>query len=112
MTAATSEVFPAYALVTASASKSADGKTLYLVAFNKSTRQDIPVEIRVPGVPLLEAKRWAVTGPSLGTTNINAENIKETETAVVTPVSGSTLSPVLPARSMTVFEIQVKSPQQ
>ena len=112
VTASTSEVFPAYALVTASASSSADGKTIYLVAFNKSTQQDIPVEIRVPGVSLLEARRWAVTGPSLGTTNVDAENIKETETGVATPVSGSTLSPVLPARSMTVFEIHTKGQHQ
>ncbi|MGI4787809.1 MAG: GH39 family glycosyl hydrolase, partial [Janthinobacterium lividum] len=108
VTASTSEIFPAYALVTASASSSADGKTIYLVAFNKSTQQDIPIDVHIQGVPLLGARRWAVTGPSLGTTNLDAENIKETETNVVTPISGGILSPVLPARSMTVFEIQTK----
>jgi len=76
VTASSSEVFPAYALVTACASRSADGKMIYLVAFNKSTQQDIPVEVHVQGAHLLEARRWAVTGPSLGTTNLDAENIK------------------------------------
>ena len=106
VSASAGEVFPAYALVTTSASRSVDGKTIYVLAFNKSSQQDIPVEIRVQGAKILGARRWAVTGPSLGSTNVDAENVKETETDVVTPLTGGSLRHVLPAHSMTAFEFQ------
>ena len=106
VTASAGEVFPAYALVTTSASRSADGKTIYVIAFNKSSQQDIPIKIQVQGAKIRTARRWAVTGPSLGSTNVDAENVKETETDVVTPLIGGSLRHVLPAHSMTAFELQ------
>ncbi|MDR3708824.1 MAG: alpha-L-arabinofuranosidase C-terminal domain-containing protein [Capsulimonadaceae bacterium] len=107
LTASTGEIFPAYALVTASASSSARGDTVFVIAFNKSSTTDIPVEINLHGAHIVTAKRWTVTGPSLGATNMQAEVVTEAETNAETMVSKGVVNQVLPAHSMTAFELHV-----
>ncbi len=98
-----------YSLLTCAASRSVDGKTLYLVVFNKSSDRDIETDIRLARASVTAARRWTVTGPSLAATNLDGAKVTETEsdtpTALLNP---SALHHTFPARSMTAFEFALK----
>jgi alpha-N-arabinofuranosidase len=108
ITAETAEALPAYPLVTASSSRSANGKTIYVVVFNKSTDKDIACTVNVAHANAISARRWTVTGPSLASTNVDGPAVAETETAISTPMAHSQLTRSFPAHSMTAFEISVR----
>ena len=55
--------------LTVNASKSRDGKALFLMIVNKNLREPVPCTIEVEGVPIAEAKAWALTGPGCDATN-------------------------------------------
>ncbi|HEX2950206.1 MAG TPA: alpha-L-arabinofuranosidase C-terminal domain-containing protein, partial [Armatimonadota bacterium] len=98
--------YPAYPAITASASRSADGKTVYLIVFNKHHAEDITTTIAVNGLGRrAHIRRWTVTGPSLTETNLAEEAVRETESGVAMQLSPKgTLTHTFPARSMTAFE--------
>jgi alpha-N-arabinofuranosidase len=50
----------AYPLVTSSASISSDGKKLYLIVFNKSANDLIPMDLRLAGFSAAKAQYWEV----------------------------------------------------
>ncbi|HEX2949934.1 MAG TPA: alpha-L-arabinofuranosidase C-terminal domain-containing protein [Armatimonadota bacterium] len=94
--------------LTAAASKSADGKTLYLIVFNKDLAKDIPVQIRLQGLrQVTSVRRWLVNGPNLAALNFEKENVREVESgvAMALPQDGL-LTYTAPAHSMTAIEIQ------
>jgi alpha-N-arabinofuranosidase len=99
--------FPAYAAVTSAASLSADGRTLYVILFNKHHAEDIAAQVEVAGFSVASARAWTVTGPSLEAVNLEQELVREVESgAEVTGVTPSGLRRLLPARSMTAFELR------
>jgi alpha-N-arabinofuranosidase len=67
--------FPAYSLLTATASLSDDGQTLHLVVFNKSADKDISSQIKVAGFNPASAKVWEVNGPSFAAVSGVAETV-------------------------------------
>ncbi|HEX2949183.1 MAG TPA: alpha-L-arabinofuranosidase C-terminal domain-containing protein [Armatimonadota bacterium] len=102
--------FPAYATITSSASLSQDGKTLYLIIFNKHLTEDTRVHIALKGLPgVTSVRRWMVTGPSLASLNLDKEEVREVESGVDMPLpQAGVLSYTAPARSMTAIEIRRK----
>ncbi|HEX2949936.1 MAG TPA: alpha-L-arabinofuranosidase C-terminal domain-containing protein [Armatimonadota bacterium] len=110
VTAYESGHFAAYATVTSSASTSADGKTLYLMVFNKDMTNDTPVQISLKNTrPVTSVRRWMVTGPSLTSTNLTKDEVHEVESGVsmALPKAGM-LSYTAPARSMTAIEVRMQ----
>lgn len=103
----TPEHFPAYAAVTSTASLSSDGKTLYVIVFNKHHADAIATSLNVQGFPAHSARRWTVTGPDLAALNTTTETVRETESGVplAAPVKGLWRQ-TLPPRSMTGFEFR------
>ncbi|HEX2949985.1 MAG TPA: alpha-L-arabinofuranosidase C-terminal domain-containing protein [Armatimonadota bacterium] len=99
------EHFPAYSALTASASRSTDGKKLYLIVFNKDGVNDVTTDILIKGIQATTARRWTVTGPSFDAINLKEELVKETESAISTPIQQGKITYTFPARSMTAFEI-------
>jgi len=51
------------------ASRSRDGQTLFLMVVNKNLREAIACAIEAEGRPVLSARAWALTGPSVDATN-------------------------------------------
>ena len=108
VTASLSETFPAYALLTSSASLSGDGRTLFVIVFNKSTDRDIPATLNVQSARVSGAKVWTVAGPNLECTETGPGQVQETETGADAPVeAGHLLQHVFPARSMTALEFRL-----
>ncbi|MGI4787808.1 MAG: hypothetical protein ACRYFS_03050 [Janthinobacterium lividum] len=113
LSAETRKTFPAYDIITSSASMSRDGKTLYLIVFNKSTTNDVLTTIQLGSFAASSAKRWTVTGPDLACTTTGTGGVSETESGVSTPLSSShSLTRVFLARSMTALELQVAGSHQ
>lgn len=102
--------FGAYETITSSASLSADGKTLYLIIFNKHLTDDTPVQISVKGLaPVTSVRRWMVTGPNLASLNFDKEDVREVESGVNMPLpQAGVMSYTAPARSMTAIEVKLK----
>lgn len=92
--------FPAYSLVTSTATLSEDGNTLYVVVFNKSADDAIDLTINLEDFPADSAKEWQVTGPSL----LSTDGVGETTTARPLTLTGASLTHTLPPRSMTALE--------
>ena len=110
VTASTSAIFPAYPLITSTASLSADGKTIYVIVFNKSTDKDIPVTLDIQNARVADVKRWSVTGPNLECTATGTGNVNQVETGVDTPSASShSITHVFASRSMSALEIHLKS---
>ncbi len=98
--------YPAYSLLTASASLSADRKTLYLMVFNKSEADSIAASISVEGFRASKALLWEVTGPELAAT----QGVQESAHGVPISLKGGSVSAhVFPARSMTAIELSKSS---
>ncbi|MGB2820093.1 MAG: hypothetical protein WBF17_03870, partial [Phycisphaerae bacterium] len=100
---------PPYAALTASASLSDDGGTLYLIVFNKHHAEDIPARIAIADGSAVAARAWTVTGPSLAATNLDRPDVRETVSG--RPVPGAAadgFTHTFPARSMTALEIARK----
>lgn len=102
------ERFPAYAALTAAASRSQDGRTLYVILFNKHHVDDLPVALRLHGATVGTARKWMVTGPSLSSTNLHGEVVRETVSGDPIPLQeDGSLSDILPAHSMTAYELTI-----
>jgi hypothetical protein len=97
---------PAYPLITSAASLSDDGKTLYVVAFNKSTDTDITTDFNLKGFQGRSARLWQVTGPMMET-NIHGIGtaVKETTSGDSVPVKDNHFELTLPAHSMSTIEV-------
>ncbi len=99
--------FGAYAALTAAASLSADGRTLYLVVFNKHSTDAITARVDLQGFGASTARAWTVTGPSLESLNLKEEQVRETVSgATVVGVTPNGFTKTFPAHSMTAIEIQ------
>ncbi len=97
---------PAYKTVTATASLSADGKKLFVVAFNKHHAEPIDLTLKLNGFAARAARRWTVTGPALESVNLAEELVRETESGVaVKKRADGTFLCRLPAHSMSAFEM-------
>jgi len=97
---------PPYAAVTASASLSKDGRTLYLIVFNKHHADDVAARIAVADGSARLARAWCVTGPSLTCTNLEKPEIRETVSGRAVPgVTRKGFAYTFPARSMTALEV-------
>jgi alpha-N-arabinofuranosidase len=91
----------AYPLVTSSASTSSDGKKLYLIVFNKSANDLIPMDMRLAGFSAAKAQYWEVSGPSLDATS----GVSITQTGAPLSLSNATTAThVFPPHSMTAIE--------
>jgi len=100
-----SEAWPAYPALTAAASLAADGKTLFVIVFNRH-REAVPARIPIRGFPAGLARRWTVTGESLVSMNTERDEVRETESGVPTHVSAEgVIACIFPPHSMTAFEI-------
>ncbi|MBL8994252.1 MAG: hypothetical protein JNM63_13000 [Spirochaetia bacterium] len=95
-----------YDLLTASSSVSADGKTLYLIVFNKSPLNAVKTRIDVRGFSGKGARLWTVNAPELESTSDKAEVAKETISGESVKWEGNGLTLVLPAHSMSALEIK------
>ena len=97
---------PPYAVLTASASLSDDGRTLYVIVFNKHHAEDLTARVAVADGSARSARVWTVTGPSLTCTNLQNEEVRETVSGKdVENVKASEFVYTFPARSMTALEI-------
>jgi len=96
---------PAYPALTATASLSGDGRTLYLIVFNKHHAAPIETSIDVSGFPAASARLWTVTGPSLASNNLESEQVKETVSGQPIAVAGGRVTCTFPAHSMTALEL-------
>lgn len=104
-----SNAFPAYPVITASASLSRDGKTLYLIVFNKHHTDAVTTAIDIKDNSLHAAKCWTVTGPNLAATNMEKKEVIEVQanpSAESLKPSGFTYT--FPPRSMNAIEITRK----
>jgi alpha-N-arabinofuranosidase len=97
---ATPPTAPAFNLVTASASLSKDGQTLYVIAFNKSERQAVSTHLNLSGFTAAGAKRWEVNAPSLAALT----GVSETVSGEPLVIEGGSARVTLPAHSMTAIE--------
>lgn len=95
-----------YDLLTASSSVSADGKTLYLIVFNKSPINLIRTKVEVRGFAGKGAKIWTVNAPELESTSDKTEVAKETVSGEALKWEGNGLSLALPPHSMSAVEIK------
>lgn len=100
------EIAPATALLTAAASRSVDGKKLFLIVFNKSPEDAITTSIRIEHFhPAPTIQGHEVNAPGLAA----FDGIKETmfEVRPETRISGesSTFQYTFPAHSMTALEL-------
>ena len=105
----TQERFPAYQVVTASASLAADGQTAYLMVFNKHETDTIPVDIDLRDFAAVSAAFWRVVSPTMAATNSPAgpsEWRADRENGGLEP--GQLQSYLLPPCSMTAFEFRRK----
>jgi alpha-N-arabinofuranosidase len=100
--------FGPYQALTACASRSGKGDTLYVVVFNKHPSADIEATLQVAGSPVSSGRWWRVSGPSLEATNLDQEQVKETvsNAPVPAPVSGR-IPHTFPRLSMTAFEFRL-----
>ncbi len=97
---------PPYAALTAAGSLSDDGRTLYVIVFNKHHADPIAAHVRVADGSAASAKAWCVTGPSLSSLNLDAETVHQTVSgADVAGVNGGGFAWTFPPHSMTAFEI-------
>ncbi|MEI3001642.1 MAG: hypothetical protein V8T86_12220 [Victivallis sp.] len=96
----TQPVFPAYRTLTALASRSADGETLYLVVFNKDPENALKAELKLKNFDAFSGSGVVLTGES-------PETAADTRPrpVTVTPVSGSFVHE-FPAASMTALEFR------
>jgi alpha-N-arabinofuranosidase len=93
--------YPAYALLTSSASISADGQKLYLIVFNKSENDAISTTIHVTQFHAAESRIWEVNGPQLTASS----DVQETKHGDMLPIDGQGLIlHTFPAHSMTAIE--------
>ncbi len=93
--------YAAYSLLTSSASISGNGKTLYLIVFNKSTTDSIAANIQLAGFSAAKARYWEVNGPSLE----SSDGVTETKQGANFDIqSGSAATHQFPAHSMTAIE--------
>jgi alpha-N-arabinofuranosidase len=68
--------FPAVPYLTADASRSADGRTVYLIVINKHQDQAIAASIALKGFIPRGAGMWSTIGPSIDATNeVNPDNV-------------------------------------
>ncbi|MGC8843312.1 MAG: hypothetical protein ACP5QS_05185 [bacterium] len=89
--------------MSAIASKSKDGRRIYVGIINKS--MEGAIETRIEGVKVRKARAYALTGPSVDATNEeNPENVK----VVPLPVKIKRGMPIvnLPPHSLTFIEIE------
>ncbi len=94
-------IFPAYDLITATASFSQDKKTLYVMLFNKSIDKNIPLDIKLNGFHAENARLWLVNAPSL-------DSIHEAQEVLTNfPINSSEgkVRFVSPAHTMMALEI-------
>jgi alpha-N-arabinofuranosidase len=99
---------PPFDALTACASLSADGRTVYVVVINKHHAEDVAARVTVGGRRLAGCRVWEVTGPSLAATNLVDEQVRETKTAApVTLSTGRGFEYVFPRHSMSAFEFVV-----
>ena len=92
--------------MTASGSLADDGRTLYVIVFNKHHADDITARVRVADRSARSARAWTVTGPSLAATNLEGPLVRETVSGrEVANVAAEGFTYVFPARSLTAFEI-------
>lgn len=102
-TASTRETCAGYALVTATASLSEDGRTLYLIAFNKSLTEALDTQIRVHGFRPATAAVWQVQAASMTAT----DGVVETLHGSPVQLDAAGFSLTLPAHSMTAVECRM-----
>ncbi|SDT94913.1 alpha-N-arabinofuranosidase [Verrucomicrobium sp. GAS474] len=100
--AMTKATFPAYDLLTSSASLSKGGDRLYVMVFNKSENKPIATEVRVKGFAAARVLRWEVNGPSLGA----IDGVRDTKVGEAAPVDGEAVAMTFPAHSMTALEFE------
>lgn len=98
----TQPVFPAYRTLTALASRSADGETLYLVVFNKDPENAVKAEVKLDNFDAASGSGVVLTGESPET----AADTKP-RPVTVTPAPGGFLHE-FPAASMTALEFRKK----
>ncbi len=93
----------AYPLLTASASASSDGSTIYLIVLNKSADDAIPTSIRLAGAAATGARYWEVNGPGLDATR----GVREVTSGAMLPLEAAgVVRHVFPAHSMTAIEFR------
>lgn len=109
ITVASAALFPPYNAVTAAASMSASKDKLYLIIFNKHHRDAIPLSLSLTSGAASRVQVWTVSGASLLANNRTKEDVREIVSGDVVPVAngGRALSYLLPAHSMSAFEIQM-----
>ena len=91
----------AYPVLTSSASVSADGKTAYLIVFNKSLTDAIDTTINLPDFVTTKARYWEVSGPKLA----SGTGVTQTQTAAEIQLSAANKAThVFPPHSMTAIE--------
>lgn len=99
----------AYDAVTAVASRSTDGRTVYLIVFNKHDTEAIPITMELRHFAPAAAARWCVASPSMTATDWQtnpAGSIAAREEQAISP--SQPISHRLPACSMTAFEFTGK----
>lgn len=96
-----------YALLSALASRSEDGKTLAVMLFNKSPVSDITVRIAVSGASISRGKLWQVNAESLVNPDPKKETAKEVKSGeMIEGIAGNAFTIVLPAHSMTAVNLR------
>lgn len=99
---------PPYAALTASASLSESGETLYLMVFNKHHEESIRAEIFLEDAAATAATLWEVTGPALQSSNTDGVQVTQTERGTsLTLSSPGILRHIFPPRSMSALEFIV-----
>lgn len=98
----TKRIFPTYELVTASASLSADHKTLYVIVFNKSAEEPVATSLNLSGFKAVSARRWEVTGKSIE----SIYDVRETLSGASERLTGDRLHLRLPPHSMSAIEFK------
>lgn len=91
--------FTAYPTLTASSSLSEDGRTLYLMVFNKDVEKDLRTSIHIEGFDVAETRYWQINGDPLA-----IETVEESASGETLKVDRGTVTHTFPACSMTAIE--------
>ena len=97
--------YPDTKLLTVTASKSADGNTLYLMVINRSLRRDLGTDVDLGDFAPRSAHLWRLSGPAMEATNDQDPNTcRVTDHELTAPARPLRLT--FPAHSLTAVELR------
>jgi alpha-N-arabinofuranosidase len=102
------ETFPAYPLLTSTASLSADGNTLYVMVINKSADQDLMTTVNLHHFAAGSARFYEVNGKAMNATNKGPDDFvgRTHDGTSISLAAPDSILHTFPAHSMTCLRFE------